>query len=227
MPIDVDCACQKDGSCTTACPDLPRDPDCPKGCFANDICLNDGCPVPDPDCRAEGSACTTDDQCTTQHCVTDPQHATPYCSRACDESSDCSAQMECHAGACRYRQRPTATIGESCNDETYCLLGSICAGPTQAARACAYECGFGACELSDAACLSSYDGRRYCNPKEPEPAQTTTSKPPPPPPPAEEPPPQTDAGGCSATGRPAAAAPWLWEAMMFAIALRVRRGVTR
>lgn len=221
-PIDVDCACASDGMCTSACTAPERDPDCPTDCTVNGVCSPVPCPLPDADCKVEGEACSADGDCLSRTCVSDAQTPLPYCSRTCQATTDCPEFMECRSGTCAYMQRPTAEVGDACSDETYCLFGSICAGPTNEERRCAMPCGTDACDYGSAECLVGNRGELYCAPDaaQPHDAGTTTpvtSQPPSPQPQdtAEEPGPPT---GC--THVPGSA---LWASLAAAWALGRRR----
>lgn len=125
-PPDVDCLCARDGTCSTQCPDLNKDPDCPMNCGADGICSTGTCPVVDRDCVAEGQPCSNANQCKGRQCVVDAQHPVAYCSKACASSADCSAGFQCSGAAtspsvCWFNQRPTAAVGEACVlGDTYC-----------------------------------------------------------------------------------------------------------
>jgi V8-like Glu-specific endopeptidase len=161
--VDLDCVCGADDQCTTACPDLSADPDC-GDCGANGVCAARSCPVKDVDCVDEGSACTSATQCAGRRCVVDPQNTRPYCSRACRTNADCSAGMECgNDGACRFRQLPTAGVGERCAPGgTFCGERGVCTGASTSDTRCALSCADASQCPRDFSCATGADGQRYC-----------------------------------------------------------------
>lgn len=161
---DLDCLCPQDGVCSAACPDLGADPDCPKDCGANGVCAMDACPVPDPDCQAVGSACTSDSQCKERRCLSDPQHVGSYCSSGCGPSAPCPQGMECGADQlCRLPQLPSRKPGELCSaTTTFCEEGTVCTGDLGAQTACLVACDSAHPCDSSSVCLAGQNGFRFC-----------------------------------------------------------------
>ena len=115
---------------TPHCPDLAKDPDCPKDCGKNGVCSIPACPRPDPDCVIERGACTRDDQCTQRKCVADAAHPL-YCSFFCAGDTDCPKDMTCNTtqAACVYKALPQVQPGETCDwTQNICAQGTVCAG---------------------------------------------------------------------------------------------------
>jgi hypothetical protein len=93
--IDPDCPCILDGHCDAACSALDTDPDCPTSCDADGVCQRSGCPRPDPDCgtAALGAACTTNQSCASDLCVTSGMDH--VCSQTCGNGGTCPAGFAC------------------------------------------------------------------------------------------------------------------------------------
>ena len=165
-PMDIDCVCGPDGMCTTQCPNLLKDPDCPKDCAPNGVCSVKACPIPDVDCAAIGGACTGSLQCVSRSCVSDPQH-TPYCSQGCTVTSDCPAKMECGGTqTCHFKQLPLVALELGCDpDRESCGPGAICTGRLATATRCAKSCFDGRDCDPDLICETSYDGQKFCTSK--------------------------------------------------------------
>lgn len=163
-PVDADCACGADGVCSTQCADPSKDPDCPKDCGSNGVCSVDACPMPDTDCIAEGQACSSALQCSWRQCVSDVQHPATYCSRPCTTNSQCPMSgTECASGVCRYIQKPTAQIGETCDSNTLCLDDSFCTGETSADLRCNIPCyPDGTCPGATQVCTMGVTGQKFC-----------------------------------------------------------------
>jgi MYXO-CTERM domain-containing protein len=211
-PVDPDCVCQADGQCNPQCPDLGLDPDCPADCGSNGICARESCPVVDPDCVAEGSACTDQNQCQARLCIGDPQHSAYYCSRPCASSADCPATMECLAGAnvCRYAQAPTRNPGESCvPGQDFCSGGTVCSGPAQGGDTCQASCTSDAQCPGDATCEPGAGGVDYCQAPYVPPTVLRRAQPE-----------GEVASGCSAVG---GGSPWALLGLLGLGALRTRR----
>lgn len=110
-------------------------------CGADEHCASATCATPDPDCLADGSACTSAFQCAGRQCTHDAQRAADYCTRAC--TSDCLAPLMCdlRTQQCAWPQRPEAQPGQPCvADDTLCLVGSRCNGLTAEALFCSSPC---------------------------------------------------------------------------------------
>lgn len=180
---DLDCVCADDGRCTAECPQLDRDPDCPPHCVGDEICEPQDCPRPDPDCVPEGGPCAVASQCRFAQCLSDPQHASAYCSRRCTPSEACPHGMACDGtGLCRWEQLPMREVGEactpgehSCGPVAYCLkteweMGATC----RAACVQRSECG------PDQVCAGHDGGPTVCRPPSPIvlPVASAESKPP-------------------------------------------------
>jgi hypothetical protein len=106
-------------------------------CGAASYCGPDGlcedsltCAVGDDDCVPMGAACAREMQCAGRQCVTDPQHATAYCSRHCDAASPCPSPWVCEPTreVCQHAQLPEVAEGEACVPEVMmvCAPGSEC-----------------------------------------------------------------------------------------------------
>ncbi len=162
-PVDLDCVCGADGLCTTACPNLLKDPDCPRDCMPNGVCSVKPCPTPDVDCAPMGGGCTGPLQCVSRTCVSDAQHL-PYCSRGCVTAADCPSRMDCDGTqVCRFRQLPLVGLGQACDPETSaCGPGAVCTGRVAGATACAESCFDGRDCQPDWVCALSYDGQKFC-----------------------------------------------------------------
>ncbi len=165
-PYDVDCYCVADGVCNTQCPTLTEDPDCPKDCVANGVCSIDPCPVPDTDCVAAGSGCSSELQCVGRQCVSDPQHPDFYCSKNCQTSTDCPTGMTCPAGGgiCRYPTLPGADPGQPCTlGQTFCTGGTfVCSGAPGWATACVRSCQSNGDCPTPQTCEDGQNGYKFC-----------------------------------------------------------------
>ncbi len=85
--------CQEDSQCVTDCPRNP-DPDCEGACGLNNFCETN-CSKRDLDCpvgAAHGRACSDNDDCESQLCVTDST-GDNVCSSTCRLLSDCEAPL--------------------------------------------------------------------------------------------------------------------------------------
>lgn len=162
-PVDQDCACAADGQCTADCLDPAMDPDCPSDCGRNQVCATEACPTPDPDCVAVGVLCDGPQQCQARLCVTDAQHAQPYCSQPCGDADACPPTMECSDGQCRFPQRPERQLGETCTAADFCA-GGICAGPAGGLTRCVVSCSSRADCPQGSTCEASATSQRYCRP---------------------------------------------------------------
>ncbi|MBI3186105.1 MAG: trypsin-like serine protease [Myxococcales bacterium] len=165
-PIDQDCACAADGVCSGLCANVAKDPDCPRDCAKNGVCALETCPSPDEDCVPTGGTCTSELQCRTRKCISDPQHPTYYCSGTCQSNADCPSGMECPgAGSlCRFPQQPAAQPGQSCViGQTYCASGTVCAGP-QGATTCQRPCTVSSDCTGGSTCEGGASGVKYCRP---------------------------------------------------------------
>lgn len=179
-----------------------------KDCVANGVCAEASCPSPDPDCLAEGKACSSELQCQGRKCVSDPQHPGFYCSLACSASTGCPSGMECGpSGSCWLRQLPVAKVGEACViGGTWCEAGSSCTGPLGGATTCRYTCALSS-ECGGGSCEAGQGGLSVC--AAPPPPPEVAPGPPPERIPLEEPP---RPRSCSAAGGlplPLAVAVWL------------------
>jgi hypothetical protein len=161
---DVDCVCQADGVCSTACPELARDPDCPKNCAADGLCATGTCPVPDPDCRLFGEACTTPSQCQHRSCVLDAQHAAPYCSQPCTGTGACPTGYECASqGHCQHVQLPVAAVGAACTKgRTWCGAVGVCTGAAASSTVCALPCVEASGCQAGQLCEAGFDAVKRC-----------------------------------------------------------------
>jgi uncharacterized protein (TIGR03382 family) len=163
-PVDIDCVCAGDGTCNPACPDLSKDPDCPKDCGKNGVCSVAACPRPDPDCVIERSSCTHDDQCMQRKCVADAAHPL-YCTFFCAGDSDCPKDMQCNTtqSACVYKALPPVQPGERCDpSQNICAQGTVCAGVNAEGSICQTSCRADADCATPQTCAAGYDGTKYC-----------------------------------------------------------------
>lgn len=162
-PIDQDCFCLADAFCDGRCPNLLKDPDCPKDCVANGVCSTQPCPVADVDCVVEGQTCSSELQCKGRLCLKDPQHTNFYCSRPCTTSTECPALMECVNKACLYTQLPEVGYREACTPGgTYCVGNTLCTGPVSTDTRCEAPClSQEECGPNDA-CEPGTGGVNYC-----------------------------------------------------------------
>lgn len=163
--IDPDCACVADGACTASCTDPAKDPDCPPDCGQNGVCSTKSCPLPDPDCVADGAYCSSPNQCQGRLCATDPQQApVTYCTRACAGDSPCDAGMQCQNGQCMLPQRPVRQPFETCTAADFCSGGTVCSGPTNGDfLRCLAPCAATAC-AAGSTCEAGVAGLKYCRP---------------------------------------------------------------
>ncbi|MGA9526059.1 MAG: trypsin-like serine protease [Myxococcaceae bacterium] len=164
--FDVDCYCVADGACTADCRDLSTDPDCPANCAADGVCAESTCPVPDEDCVLDGESCTSEEQCQSRICMSDPQHPDFYCSRPCATTPQCPAGMECVPGAqvCQFVQVIEAGKGEACTPgESRCAQGTVCTGATSATAHCEVPCTTATECPAQNTCAIGHDGTtKYC-----------------------------------------------------------------
>ena len=160
--VDLDCYCTTDGACDARCPLPDTDKDCPRNCLRDGMCAFGTCGIKDPDCKDDGAACENADSCTGHQCLTDALHGDPYCSRTCSTSSECTPDMHCRFGVCRYPVLPLATMGEACRiGEVHCS-GGICAGQSDDTAVCRVGCdATGSCPGS-MKCVTGARGVRYC-----------------------------------------------------------------
>lgn len=205
---DIDCVCKADGMCTTACPNLSKDPDCPPDCGMNGVCSLQACPAPDLDCVPNGLGCTSALQCPGRRCEVDSQHTDSYCSVQCTDNSQCWSGGECDAalGRCRYTYVAETPVGEICTPFlSFCAAGTRCAGPTPDFTYCSFACRTQADCAPDSSCEAGFDGRTYCRaPPRPQvfvPAAGVL---------------EGDAASCAAVGG-------LWPALALVVLLRRRR----
>jgi uncharacterized protein (TIGR03382 family) len=172
---DIDCLCAADGQCTAACTKPQLDPDCPVDCAAGNVCALASCPIADPDCVADGSACTADYQCKGRRCVRDSQHPQAYCSRNCSVTTECPSGMECKLGVCNYPTKPEKAPYSPCNATTdFCAGGTICTSQTTTEQsACYYACtAIGSCVVPGEECFTGVNNTKYCrNPSAPVPTR--------------------------------------------------------
>ena len=163
-PIDQDCACKPDGVCGSECLAPATDLDCPRDCAQNNICATQACGRPDVDCVGLGNYCDAAIQCQGRLCLTDRQHPSTYCSKACAANADCPSTMTCAAGTCQLAQRPERQLFESCYAATdFCVVG-ICTGPASGISRCVKSCIVtGDCD-SGSVCEAGSDAQRFCRP---------------------------------------------------------------
>jgi len=162
---DIDCVCRSDGQCTTACPDLLKDPDCPRDCVSNGVCTTLACPARDPDCIAEGMPCANELQCAGRRCVADEQHLDPYCTVTCTSNAQCWAGSECDVAQsrCRFPYLPVTKLGDRClKGQTFCEEFSSCTGPSAEDTTCTWPCPAHETCQPGATCESGIDGL-YCH----------------------------------------------------------------
>lgn len=162
-PVDQDCVCVADGTCSAQCTDLLKDPDCPRDCVANGVCALQACPKADPDCIAEGGFCQTSMQCKGRLCITDSQNSQAYCSKSCQQSSECASGMECAQGSCLFVQKPERHLFDPCSKTDFCI-DSICNGPADGITRCVKSCIASSDCPSGSQCEAGADARRYCRP---------------------------------------------------------------
>ncbi|MGV3624167.1 MAG: S1 family peptidase [Archangium sp.] len=100
-------------------------------CLPNGLCAETSCAVPDPDCATLGDRCETESDCPGRACITDSQHADPYCSRPCNEGTACEP-LVCDVRRARCVFTPlvdvaplgSCTPGQSfCTGDTQCING--------------------------------------------------------------------------------------------------------
>ena len=141
-PMDLDCVCGADGSCSASCPD-GDDPDCPMTCRPDAVCTPlSQCPI-DLDCLPLGTRCLRESQCASRLCLADPQNPTRYCSLACSAAAPCPAAFQCDLarGACIKSQKTTLPEGAACTPTEVCADGLRCAQlatpPARCLKSCA------------------------------------------------------------------------------------------
>lgn len=163
-PVDPDCACVADGQCTADCARPSRDPDCPANCDSDSVCSSALCPRPDPDCIIEGSLCSNATQCRGRQCISDPQHPLTYCSLGCQADNDCPQGMACAGSICAMRQLPEVAPGETCTEESFCVAGRICNGPSGGITRCVAPCSVSSdCNLAGGeVCEGGRQSVRFC-----------------------------------------------------------------
>lgn len=160
--VDLDCYCRVDGTCDGRCPLPDTDKDCPKNCLRDGVCAFGTCGVHDPDCKADGAACTSAEGCSGHQCLTDAQHSDPYCSRTCHSNSECAPDMRCSFGVCRYPVLPLATMGDECRiGQTHCS-GGVCGGQTEDTAICRISCAMDGTCPGGMKCVSGALAVRYC-----------------------------------------------------------------
>jgi V8-like Glu-specific endopeptidase len=165
--VDQDCVCVADGVCSAECLDAATDRDCPRDCATNGICAVETCGRPDADCVAEGSLCTVATQCKGRECIADPQNEATYCSRGCQQDSDCPSTMECAQGICQKKQRPVRQLFEGCSASSdYCANDGLCTGPAGGITRCVKGCIVTADCPSGSACEAGGDSQRFCRPSD-------------------------------------------------------------
>lgn len=165
-PVDQDCECKADGVCGATCLDPAMDPDCPRDCAQNNVCATQTCGRPDADCVVVGNFCAAAAQCQSRQCVTDRQHPMAYCTSGCQTNAQCPAAMDCHAGACRMKQRPERALFDSCYAATDFCLEGICTGPAGGISRCVKSCVVSGDCPSGSACEAGSDSQRYCRPSD-------------------------------------------------------------
>lgn len=137
-------------------------------CKADTVCV-EGCVPVDADCVAVGAPCSTKTQCASGQCIDDPQHPVTYCSQACSASSPCPAAMECFSGTCRFVQLAPVGLGQSCDAQSLCEEGTVCAEVASAQAVCAPSCSSdGTCSQPSSACVSDLNGLRFCQARAPQ-----------------------------------------------------------
>jgi len=161
QPVDPDCVCVADNTCSGQCPNPDWDPDCPPNCGQNGICQPVGCPVADSDCVELGGACVNSDVCTEKVCTFDQQHPDAYCSRSCQDNGQCPSGMECASGACKYVQLPEAGFSAVCKEGiNVCGLGLVCNRTTaQADARCLPSCDSADNCIQGAPCVMGVNGK--------------------------------------------------------------------
>lgn len=162
---DIDCLCKADGACTAACPRPALDPDCPADCGEGNVCSLGNCPIPDPDCVAEGNTCTSSTQCKGRQCRTDPQHPQNYCTRTCTTTTECPSSMTCEGGFCTFIPKPERYAYTYCNPLTdYCLGGTMCVAQNVSdASSCQYPCqSNGTCAVPGELCVQGTSAQKFC-----------------------------------------------------------------
>lgn len=162
---DVDCLCRADAQCTAQCPKPQNDPDCPPDCGGGNVCSLAACPLPDPDCVADGSACTQATQCKGRQCRADPQHPDTYCTRTCTTPTECPAGMTCGGGVCGFIQKPERLPFAYCNPQNdFCGGGTSCVAEKPGdVTSCQYPCtASNTCTIVGQTCVTSSTGSRFC-----------------------------------------------------------------
>jgi hypothetical protein len=92
---DPDCPCATDGLCTTACPNVLLDTDCPAQCAHDGVCKRTGCPAPDPDCVQDQQLCNANSICQSAHCAIPPGSSQRICMELCDQGQTCPSNTHC------------------------------------------------------------------------------------------------------------------------------------
>lgn len=134
-------------------------------CAPNFVCAVSSCLPVDPDCVSLGSACEAAWQCRGRECISDPQHAETYCSRACVTDGDCPPGLLCDVGRslCQLEQLPAARPGEPCAPgETFCTSGSVCNGRDVEQARCSQPCARSTDCLSFQVCGPGFSGVNAC-----------------------------------------------------------------
>jgi secreted trypsin-like serine protease len=198
-PVDPDCVCVADGTCSGQCPNPDWDVDCPPNCGPNGICQPIGCPVRDADCVDVGGRCATEQVCTEKVCTLDQQHPDAYCSRACQVNAECPAGMECSGNTCKYVQLPEAGLNAWCTDgQNHCTNGTTCnRTAAETAGRCLPSCSSAADCLGGVPCVAGVRGN-LCALPQPQPITLPLATAAPMP-----------AAGCAAAAG-AGLAPWAW-----------------
>ncbi len=128
---DPDCVCAADGTCDFGCV-LTPDPDCaPANCVANGICQQSGCLTQDVDCKDDRESCQTASECQGGRCEADAEHPQPYCTHPCGAPAECSVDMACVSGTCKYAPAPQDGGTNPAADAGYsgeCLVDAHCSG---------------------------------------------------------------------------------------------------
>jgi hypothetical protein len=130
--------------------------------LADGICAYGSCGVPDPDCLKDGQACQSAEPCTGHQCLTDAQHPSAYCTRACHDSGECQADMQCEFGVCRYPVLPVSGMGDACQvGRTLCSEG-VCGGQSESTTVCRVACDVGDVCPGIMQCVVGVQGVKYC-----------------------------------------------------------------
>lgn len=160
--VDLDCHCLTDGACSASCPLPDTDKDCPKNCLGDGICAYGTCGIPDPDCKQDGAACSTADTCAGHQCASGDALHDAYCTRTCREHSDCTGQMRCSFGVCRYPVNGVGDLGDRCTiGQTYCTSG-VCGGQAEDRTTCRIACSNQGLCADGMVCVGGVRGVKYC-----------------------------------------------------------------